>query len=356
MRRVALITDMHWGVRNDHPAFVNNAVKSINWVHNVLKNDYPDIDHVINLGDLYDRHKYINFKTANACRTSYLELFGKNYSNVILMGNHDCYYKDNHEINSLKEMKTIYGANKIWTAKEIMLFGIPILMMPWICESNRQFAIDAIQNTKAEILMGHLELNGFEMHKNVVMSHGDDPSIYSKFKAVYSGHFHRKSSKGNIHYIGALGEYTWSDYNCPRGFSVLDLDTLKLEFIENPHRMFRQVTYDDTNYKPGDFNKIDFSEYTESFVKVLVAKRNDMFAFDIFMNKMHDANPIDVSVIDDVSSFVDNEEDEIIDEAQDTPTILDGYISGLSLPVKNDVMKDYMRNVYKEALTVEDVK
>lgn len=359
MNRVALVGDLHWGVRNDHPMFLENMKRSTSWMLQTLRQQYADVNHIFVLGDLYDRRKYVNFQTAEYCHESFLRPASWDWVVHIITGNHDVYYKDSHEVNALRTLVSArYPTIKTYsTATDVTVQGTNILLLPWICDSNRQQTQNAIDNSRSSILMGHLELSGFEMYKNVLMQHGEDPNIYNKFKGVYSGHYHRKSTKGNINYIGALGEYTWSDYDCPRGFSILDLDTLNLEFIENPCRMFRQIKYDDTNYKAGILKNIDFSEYTNSYVKVIVATRNDPFVFDMFMDKLYAANPIDISIIEDVSSIIDTAEDDVIDEAQDTPSILDGYISGLKLQVDNDRMKDYMREIYKDAIAInEEIK
>ena len=43
--------------------------------------------------------------------------------------------------------------------------GTPILFVPWINPSNYEASIDALETANADIAMGHLEVNGFEMHK-----------------------------------------------------------------------------------------------------------------------------------------------------------------------------------------------
>jgi DNA repair exonuclease SbcCD nuclease subunit len=358
-KRIALMGDTHWGVRNDHPAFLDNMRKSSEWMLQTLRQQYADVNDIIHLGDLYDRRKYVNFQTAELCHKHFLQPVSHDYRLHIITGNHDVYYKDTYEVNALKTLvANRYPTIRSYsTATDVTIQGTSILLVPWICEANKQHTQNMIDNTCAQIMMGHLELTGFEMYKNVIMQHGDDPNVYSKFQGVYSGHFHRKSTKGNINYIGAFGEYTWSDHDCPRGFSILDLDTLELEFVKNPFSMFRLCKYDDTNYKPGMLKNLDFSKYADSYVKVVVVTRNDPFVFDMFMDKLYAVNPIDVSIVEVVSTFVDNAEDEVIDEAQDTPSILDGYISGLTLPIETDRMKKYMRSIYKEAITInEDLK
>ena len=39
-----------------------------------------------------------------------------------------------------------------------------------------------------------------------------DPSIYKDFKQVFSGHYHHKSSRGNITYLGNPYQMFWNDY------------------------------------------------------------------------------------------------------------------------------------------------
>ena len=49
--------------------------------------------------------------------------------------------------------------------------------------------------------MGHLELNGFEAVP-AVYEHGDDPSPYEKFEMTFSGHYHNRTKRGSIQYLG----------------------------------------------------------------------------------------------------------------------------------------------------------
>jgi DNA repair exonuclease SbcCD nuclease subunit len=349
--KLALITDTHYGVRNDNPALIANMNRSMDFFFAELKR--REIDDIVHLGDLYDRHKYINYLTARACRESFLRPCGNSFRTHIIAGNHDEYFKDSHETCSLREMVAgKYATLNIYTtATHITIGGLKILLMPWITDSNREQALSMIKQSDARVVMGHLELAGFEMYRNVIKEHGDDAGIYSKFEAVYTGHFHQRSSIKNVHYIGAMAEYIWSDFECPRGFTILDTDTLDQEFVENPYKQFKQIRYDDT----AALN-LNYSEYKDTYVKVIVVKRDNAVYFDQVMEKLYDAEPIDVSIVEDVDSFIDLHADEAVDEAQDTTAILDTYISGLQLSVDNKRMQNYMREVYKEAITMEHVE
>ncbi len=358
MAKIAMVTDTHAGVRNDNPAFQLYQKKCWQWFFDYI--DKHNIKSIIHLGDIYDRRKYVNFMSAKRLREDFFEpLAERNIATHIIVGNHDMYYKDTHEVNALEEVvRGRYNDVHIHSVPSIVnIDGVDIQLMPWITDSNRAEAMEAITNPRAEVLMGHLELQGFTMHKGQISDHGYDRSIFDKFDKVYSGHYHHRSTIGNVSYIGAFGEYTWADYNDPRGFSVFDTEERVLEFIQNPHRIFRIAKYDDVA-EPNIIEKIqrtDFSKYKDCYIKLVVVNKSNPYAFDLLSDSLYKAGPLDIQVVEDATVLLENEEDVEVNEAEDTATILRKYISGLTLTVNNDKMKDFMLDVYNEALQVETV-
>ncbi len=358
MAKIAMVTDTHAGVRNDNPAFQLYQKKCWQWFFDYI--DKHNIKNIIHLGDIYDRRKYVNFMSAKRLREDFFEpLAERNIATHIIVGNHDMYYKDTHEVNALEEVvRGRYNDVHIHSVPSIVnIDGVDIQLMPWITDSNRAEAMEAITNPRAEVLMGHLELQGFTMHKGQISDHGYDRSIFDKFDKVYSGHYHHRSTIGNVSYIGAFGEYTWADYNDPRGFSVFDTEERVLEFIQNPHRIFRIAKYDDVA-EPNIIEKIqrtDFSKYKDCYIKLVVVNKSNPYAFDLLFDSLYKAGPLDIQVVEDATVLLENEEDVEVNEAEDTATILRKYISGLTLTVNNDKMKDFMLDVYNEALQVETV-
>ena len=58
-----------------------------------------DIKCLIHLGDVVDRRKFINFKTANTFRNDFMHrLYEEGIDTHIILGNHDTYYKNTNKV------------------------------------------------------------------------------------------------------------------------------------------------------------------------------------------------------------------------------------------------------------------
>jgi DNA repair exonuclease SbcCD nuclease subunit len=187
--KIALITDTHWGVRNDNAAFLDNSKK---FLDNIF---FPYIDlhrihNVVHLGDLVDRRKYININTAKRLREDFLQPIKDRGINMhLIAGNHDTYYKNTNSVNALREIVRGYDDLKNWfiydqLPREVDFAGTIVMMMPWICDENRKLSLEKLKNTNAQIIMGHLEIAGFEMYRGSLVSHGEDRRILIWCSAV----------------------------------------------------------------------------------------------------------------------------------------------------------------------------
>lgn len=353
--KLALITDTHWGVRNDSPVFHDYFRRFLE------SNFFPyleehRIETVIHLGDLVDRRKYINFVTANRLKTDFLDrLRDRGIDCHVIAGNHDVYYKNTNKINALDELVVgRYENVKVYTSPETVSFdGTPVLLLPWICEDNYQESMDAIKDTSAQIVMGHLELNGFEMFRGSIADHGMDHKLFDRFDVVCSGHYHHKSDTGNIHYLGAFAEYTWSDFDDPRGFHVFDTETRELTFIRNPYRMFEKVWYDDTEKSASQIIGDSQFDARDKMVKVIVKNKTNPYFFDLFIDALEKSGPIDVQVVEDHLHLDLVDDEELVDEAEDTLSVCRKYIGQLNLGVDQKKLERVITNLYSEALQVE---
>jgi len=354
--KIALITDLHIGARNDNILFQNYFHRFYDNIFFPYLDDH-EIKTCIMLGDIVDRRKYVNFRSLNYLRTNIVErLWEMNVDTHMIVGNHDIYYKNTNQVNSLTELfSTADNILEPWIypePREVDFDGTSILMMPWINSDNYTECMDAIKKSKSQIMMGHLEISGFEMHRGQICDIGFDVNMFSKFDLVYSGHFHHRSTQGGVTYLGNPYEITWSDFNDARGFHVFDTETRELEFIQNPYRMFYKIYYDDSNETFDSIKERDYGNYAGTIVKVIVTQKQNPYWFDTMLDELYKVEVADVSVVENVDLEFEDD-DSVIDEAEDTLTILSNYIDGLNIQKNKKELDNLIRTLYNEALDYE---
>jgi len=248
--KIAIITDQHFGARNDSPHFLDYYEKFYrDTFFPCLANN--GITTVLILGDTFDRRKYINFYSLKRAKEMFFDELARNNLEVyMLAGNHDTYFKNTNDVNSVDLLLNEYeNIHVIDSPQTIHLnygeVGCDVLMMPWICAENYDESMLELKNNSASLCMGHFEIAGFTMHRGMTSDGGLSREIFRKFDMVFSGHFHHRSTSDNITYLGNPYELTWQDYNDTRGFHLFDLSTRTLEFIPNPNVMYHRIVYDD---------------------------------------------------------------------------------------------------------------
>ena len=347
--KIALLNDTHFGARNDNPAFV----KYFNRFYDEIFFPYiiqHDIKTLIHLGDVVDRRKFINFNTAHNFQENFWKrLWDLKIDTHIILGNHDTYYKNTNKVNFTHLIKTFDGENEPWIYDKpatVNFDGLDILLLPWICPETEEESIYEIDNSHAEVCMGHLEIKGFEMHKGHFQEVGLEMDQFRRFDKVLSGHYHRKSDNGTIYYLGTQYEITWSDYQCPKGFHIFDTDTRELTRVPNPLIMFKKIIYNDTKQS---YTNMDISDYKDKHLKVIVEEKTDAVQFGEFIDRLHnEINTHEVNVIEDSYNINATADINIADQGEDTLTFLHNYINSLDTELDKGKMNSIMKDLYQE--------
>ncbi len=357
--QIAIITDTHFGARNDNLNFNEYFYK---FYENIFFPTLKErgITTCIHLGDVVDRRKYISYRIAYDFRSRFISQFQKFGIDLhVIIGNHDTYYKNTSEINSMDEL---VGRDRVWIYSEptVKEFDeVPILFMPWINTNNYSTAINSLDTAKTDLLMGHLEINGFQMHQGQYSDSGHEKELFRKFDTVFSGHFHHKSDDGQIYYLGSPYEMTWADYDSPKGFHVFDTNTRELERIVNPYTLFEKIYYDDTindySHMVGPTGTVyDFEKYKDKYVKLIVVNKKDLYQFDQFVDRLLVADAHDVKIIEDFSELdATNVSDDIVENTEDTMTLLEKYVDELDVALDKTRLKNTMKSLYSEAQDLE---
>ncbi|MAG25247.1 hypothetical protein CMI47_21185 [Candidatus Pacearchaeota archaeon] len=349
--KIALISDSHFGARNDNLNFNEYFFK---FYENIFFPTLVErgITTCIHLGDVVDRRKYISYRIASDFRKRFIAEFQRLGIDLhIIIGNHDTYYKNTSEINSMDEL---VGRDRMWiyTEPQVIKFNdTPISFMPWINTNNYGNAVEFLNTANTDILIGHLEINGFQMYSGNFSQVGYDRELFRRFDTVLSGHFHHKSDDGQIYYLGSPYEMTWADYGSPKGFHIFDTDTRELERIVNPYTFFKKIYYDDTK---EDYSSHDVTQYREQYVKLIVINKKDLYGFDKFVDRLLDTDAHDVKIIEDFSDLdAINVSDDIVENTEDTMTLLERYVDELDVVLDKTRLKNTMKALYSEAQDLE---
>lgn len=352
--KVAILGDVHFGARGDSPHFSKFFEKFYNEIFFPYL-EANNIQHIVQLGDVFDRRKFINFSSLNECNRYFFDrIYHGGYRTCIIAGNHDVFYKNTNNLNSLNLLINKPNIEVITSKpKEIVLNDVKILLCPWITDDNQQQTMKALEETRSQIVMGHFDMVGFEMFKGHVSDIGLDRKVFEKFDMVLSGHYHHRSTSGNITYVGTPYEMMWSDYGDQKGFHVLDLNTRELEFISNPFKMFVKIHYNDINQPVGYVNGFDLSDLEGSYVKVIVRNKINPNWFDLLIDRLEKVGVADLQVVEDHFHLDLESDDDIVSQAEDTLTILKKYVDQVETNVDKQKLDGLMRELYREALSVE---
>jgi DNA repair exonuclease SbcCD nuclease subunit len=356
--RICLLGDCHFGIRGDSKFFHDYFEKFYSTVF------FPTLDErgvrtIIQLGDIFDRRKYVNFFTlAESRRYFFDECAKRNIKLHVLIGNHDIFWRESLDVNSPDLLLKDYDNICLWkNPGTLEIDGIKFDMIPWMCKENEKEVFEFIQRSSSPICFGHFELSGFQLMRGVESHEGIDCKFLSNYNHVYSGHFHTRSQNENITYIGTPYELFWSDYKDPKVFGIIDTENLKIDYIQNPLRMFYKINYDDANLRMEDVSKIEYQRYENSYVKVVVLNKQNPYLFDKLMDNLYKANPIDVMIVEDFTESLEENDDEIVNQAEDTLTVLSKYIDTQSLNISDtNKLKTLMRELYVEALSQENTE
>ena len=346
MTLIGILTDSHFGAR-----------KGSKHLHDYFELFYKNVffpaleehgvETVIHMGDAFDSRKSIDYQSLEWAKRVVFDPL-KKYDVHMIVGNHDCYYKNTNNVNSPALLLKDYPNIKTYSSPtNTKVCGIDMTFIPWICSENYDETLKVIQKSKAKIAMGHLELKGFRVNKHLVMEeHGLEANLFSNFTKVFSGHYHTRSDNGTVFYLGNPYEMYWTDVNDTRGFHIFDTETLEHTPINNPYKLFYNIYYEDTPHQT-----FDASEYSNKIVKVIVRKKSKQKDFEKFIDKLYKIGIQDLKIVENFE--IQENENFVIDEEENTISILNRYIDESECDFDKSTIKGIFQDLYKQACEVE---
>lgn len=356
--KVALITDTHLGISNDHPVQVYNIDRFFEWFWEYVKQN--DITHVFHLGDIVDNRTRISFLALEQMRRCIIDPVKRTGVEFwAIVGNHDVAYRTTNEISCASLLEDKDGIKILSEPKDLVLpDGTVCAFLPWINRNNHDQAVKFLRDSQAKYVFGHLEIKGAQMMRGTVSEHGEEATLFSRFPAVFTGHYHHKNSYGNIHYIGNTCQFNWGDWGEQRGFTLLDTETGYFELVENPFSPFQKLYYNDVENNYEDLSFLDKFDYNNLLIKVIVVQKQNPFYLDRYVTKLTEKGAYSVTVVEhDSVEFTDENsatEEDIAEFKADTLAILDEFVQTTAMSDEQTTrVKSIMKQLYAEAQTRE---
>lgn len=341
--KVAIITDQHFGCRKNSKLFHDYF---LNFYNDVF---FPTLERegittIVDMGDTFDSRKGIDFSALSWAKNYYYDRLQKMGCKILtVVGNHTAYYKNTNQVNAVDLLLREYeNVSVISEPTELSLGNLNVLFIPWINTENEEKTLRSIEKTNSKCVMGHLELKGFRVNKQIVMEHGLNSDLFDKFERVYSGHYHTRSDNGKIYYLGNPYEMFWSDVGDARGFHIFDTETLEHTPVDNPYTLFHIIYYEDLNHK-----LFDTSKYENKIVKIVVRKKTNQKDFEKFVDKLYKSNVAELKIVE---NFELTEVGDIeLFESEDTLSILNKYVNEYECQLDKTKVYKIISSIYKEA-------
>lgn len=347
MTKIALISDLHFGVKKSNDTFLKSQLNFVEkeFIPYLKKNK---IEYVYILGDVFDNRTHINVKTKNAVYDLFTNQL-KKFKIKILLGNHDIYYNSTTRVHSLKWLKRFSNVTIVEDITVDKVYNKEILLVPWQCNENNFVKYVADNNINAKMLFGHFNICGFNLNKYKVSDTGLDSNIfYKNFRLIFTGHYHtrnkQKRGKSEIVYIGAPYHLTRNDIDEEKGFVVLDVDSMKYEYIDNKTSIkYVSVTYPQTvTKKMVKGNVVD--------INVVYNEKYNEDSFQTYIKKVESLGPILPPVVKVISTFLNNKINVDDYDMTNSYELMYEYIQKLNLDNKDEVYK-ILEKLYQEVKT-----
>lgn len=354
--KIALISDIHYGCRNNSENYLSIID---NFFRVTLRKTIEErnITDVRILGDLFDCRNNVNVRTMNTV-LSMFRWYSQDLPHIkfkILLGNHDIYYKNRIDINSIECLRS---EPNIEIIDEITIEKIndkKIITFPWIVEGSdieARFKAYCNGSETFDVCFGHFEIRGFEITKGRLDEEGNEQSKYSNFKRVFSGHYHIRSTKKHITYLGCPYQLTWNDYGDKKGIHIYEVNTGETEFVENTDSpSFHFIDIKDVIKN----NKKEISKFNGNFIKLVIDKKYKELEIMRAMTKAESLNPLKLDIENRYIEEINDEDSDLdISKSSDPLSFFTEYVNNIEIDdeeIETKKLIAYVDELYKYSLT-----
>jgi DNA repair exonuclease SbcCD nuclease subunit len=365
--RMCFISDIHFGRKNNSEKYLEIIENFFFKTLSKVVKDYKITDVRI-LGDLFENRNSLNVRTLNGV-LSVFRWYQKEFPSLkftVLVGNHDQYYHNRIDVNSIEAIREFTNVQVIDKVSEETINGKKVIMFPWISpesEAEVKFKSVTTGSIKYDLCLGHFEIKGFEMQRGFPSEHGMEQGTFKNFKRVFTGHFHIRntSADGKISYLGCPYQMDWGDYGNEKGIHIYDLETNETTFIQNDDSpKFVKISTED--FASKNVEKIKLAK--GNFTKLIIERKVPEATLIKLIQKVESLTPlnleIDNQVIDDIAESEEAKQlieqyQNSVGKASDSKSFMAEYVNNV-LIADETIDKNIIRSILEElhSLTARD--
>lgn len=293
-----VVGDLHNGLKYSTDEFIKYQKNEFDKLISYCKDN--SVKNIIFAGDVFHDRKQIHLQTLQIVKDQFNKLSSIVDWIYVIAGNHDCFFKNTNILNTPREtLSHIHNLTIIDNdILEIEIENHNMILVPWMNTENYDYILNKISNSLSDYCIGHFDINGFIMNGSTVSNSSLMSSTFANFKLVLSGHFHTKSKKNNIIYLGSFIQDNWSSYGDIKGF--YELINNDINFIESETTIFHKI-----NIK-NKFKWESVSEIKNSYLKIYINKKltkKDKLNLSILISNNINHEIIDNTILSEVTKI-----------------------------------------------------
>ncbi len=202
-KKAAVCTDIHFGLKSNSSTHNDDCENFIKWFINTAKEQ--GCETCFFTGDWHNNRAAINIVTLNYSLRA-LEMLNDAFDVVYFIpGNHDLYYRDKRDIQSVEWAKHLPNVKIVndWFSEG------DVVIAPWLVGDDHK----RVKKLQGKYCFGHFELPHFYMNAMVAMPDTGEiqADAFQGFERVFSGHFHKRQERSNIVYLGNCFPHNYAD-------------------------------------------------------------------------------------------------------------------------------------------------
>ena len=341
--KALVFSDLHIHKHKDRIDRLQDCLDVLNWVFDTALE--KGCENIFFLGDLFHERAKIdvlNYLKTFECIFKRMTDDCQNINFYVLVGNHDMYHKERWDVNSVKPLSAIPGVHIIQSPVTTNIGGRQIDWLPHTENPVAELEKLKEDSGKAgDILFAHLAVHGamlntlYGTRSDVIVEHDNemvpvDVNSFDDWDMTLLGHYHgAQHLNDKVEYVGSPLQLGFGEAFQSKHVIVLDLKTLKKEYIENTFSPKHLIV------SPEDVQNEAY-DLSGQFVRIAVSDIGRKDLVDLKRKIVQESKPLSLDMKQKDKKKDEPDDSHIVEDARailkDTKGMLKQYVEDVGVP------------------------